>query len=368
VVENVYDVDGVLVRMAVNGVATDLLVDTSGGLSHVVAEIDGSGAVTAVYVRADDMLLEEIRGGVARMYEADALGSTRSLLDTTGTQTDTWSYEAFGSIVSTTGNDLNPYRFAGERLVDSVGLYQNRARWLDTTTGRFASVDPGRGNPVLPLTSNHYVYGLGSPASLRDPTGWETVFEAIQPSIMAASLESSFNLASPSTQGVVRWRPPTGEELKADPGVRSALIGAMFDSWAGIAIRLQNCDDAWGAFNPCVVHQPGTEEGGWIYASPNARKLLKFERESRPSKKKDAGIDLRDPRILHDFFVVGDFHTHPKGPEGWKQQPSGPDERSQEYCGVPGIILSANLQYYAYGPERRRGGWAGGPGYPPPPP
>jgi hypothetical protein len=72
VVENVYDVDGVLVGTAANGVATDLLVDTSGGLSHVVAEIDGSGTVTALYVRAGDMLLEEVRGAVAKMYEADA--------------------------------------------------------------------------------------------------------------------------------------------------------------------------------------------------------------------------------------------------------------------------------------------------------
>jgi RHS repeat-associated protein len=142
VVENVYDVDGVLVRTTVNGVATDLLVDTSGGLSHVVAEIDGSGTVTALYVRAGDMLLEEIRGGVAKMYESDGLGSTRSLLDVSGAQTDTWSYEAFGTTLSSTGTSVNPYRFAGERFVGDVGMYQNRARWLDTMTGRFASEDP----------------------------------------------------------------------------------------------------------------------------------------------------------------------------------------------------------------------------------
>ena len=130
VVENVYDVDGVLVRTSVNGVGTDYLVDTSGGLSHVVAEVDSSGAVSVLYVRAGDMLLEEVRGGVAKMYEADGLGSVRGLLDVSGAKTDTYSYEAFGSAVSTAGSDLNPYRFAGERLVDSVGIYQNRARWL----------------------------------------------------------------------------------------------------------------------------------------------------------------------------------------------------------------------------------------------
>jgi hypothetical protein len=47
VVGNVYDVDGVMVRSG----GVDLLVDTSGGLSHVVAEIQ-NGEVEVVYVRA----------------------------------------------------------------------------------------------------------------------------------------------------------------------------------------------------------------------------------------------------------------------------------------------------------------------------
>ena len=164
VVENVYDVDGVLVRTTTNGVATDLLVDTSGGLSHVVAEVDSSGAVTALYVRAGGMLLEEIRGGVAKMYEADGLGSTRSLLDTTGTQTDTWSYEAFGATLSSTGTSASPYRFAGERFVDNTGMYQIRARWLDTRSGRFISRDR--------VQRNHpFTYGNDDPVNAVDPSG-----------------------------------------------------------------------------------------------------------------------------------------------------------------------------------------------------
>jgi RHS repeat-associated protein len=171
VVENTYDVDGVLVRTAVNGVATDYLVDASGGLSHVVAEVDGSGAVTVLYVRAGDMLLEEIRGGVVKMYEADGLASTRSLLDTTGVQTDTWSYEAFGTTLSSTGTRANPYRFAGERFVADVGMYQNRARWLDTRVGRFLSVDPERGKFREPMTLQHYLYAAAQPTTLVDPSG-----------------------------------------------------------------------------------------------------------------------------------------------------------------------------------------------------
>jgi RHS repeat-associated protein len=175
VVENVYDVDGVLVRTAVNGVGTDYLVDTSGGLSHVVAEVDSSGAVAVLYVRAGDMLLEEVRGGVAKMYEADGLGSVRGLLDVSGAKTDAYAYEAFGSTLSSTGSDANPYRFAGERFVESAGMYQNRARWLDTRTGRFVSVDPAEGRQQGPMTFHPYLYGNASPASFLDASGRETM-------------------------------------------------------------------------------------------------------------------------------------------------------------------------------------------------
>jgi RHS repeat-associated protein len=128
--------------------------------------------VAALYVGAGDMLLEEIRGAVASMYEADGLGSTRSLLDTTGAQTDTWSYEAFGTTLSSTGTSASPYRFAGERFVENVGMYQNRARWLDTRTGRFSSVDPLLGlNDEDTLTLQPYLYAGARPTSSTDATG-----------------------------------------------------------------------------------------------------------------------------------------------------------------------------------------------------
>jgi RHS repeat-associated protein len=211
VVENTYDVDGVLVRTAVNGAGTDYLVDTSGGLSHVVAESDGSGTVTALYVRAGNMLLEEIRGGVAKMYEADGLGSTRSLLDTTGAQTDTWSYEAFGTTLSSTGTSANPYRFAGERLVNSVGMYQNRARWLDTRTGRFVSIDP-----MVDATGMPYLYGAASPASYVDPSGNEYTMTELM--IGGACISAMATLAAQYARG---------QAMSVESGIEVAAAAAM---------------------------------------------------------------------------------------------------------------------------------------------
>jgi len=146
-------------------VTTDYVVDTAGGLSHVVAEVRG-GAVEALYVRTGGMLLSEIRGTTVRYPEAEGIGSVRSLLDGAGATTDTWRYTAFGEETARSGTNANPYQFAGERNVSSVGLYQNRARWLSTGAGAFVSVDP-----LLRETADPYGYANSDPAANADPTG-----------------------------------------------------------------------------------------------------------------------------------------------------------------------------------------------------
>ena len=60
-VAHVYDADGTRVRTTVTppggpAAVTNFLVDTSGSLSHVVAETNGAGTLKAYYVRADDLL------------------------------------------------------------------------------------------------------------------------------------------------------------------------------------------------------------------------------------------------------------------------------------------------------------------------
>jgi RHS repeat-associated protein len=173
VVQNVYDVDGVLVRTTVTpaggaAVATNYLVDTTGALSHVVAEIRG-GNLQKTYVRAGDMLLAELEGmpgGGVRYYEIEGIGSVRSLLDNGGNTTDTWRYTAFGEQLARTGTSTQAFQFAGERFVGTAGLYQNRARWLDVGSASFVSVDPRVGE-----TESPYRYADSDPVGDVDPSG-----------------------------------------------------------------------------------------------------------------------------------------------------------------------------------------------------
>lgn len=53
----------------------------------------------------------------------------------------------------------------------TVGLYYLRARYLNTDSGRFWSMDVDEGNTRAPMTLAKYIYGIGNPNSFVDPSG-----------------------------------------------------------------------------------------------------------------------------------------------------------------------------------------------------
>jgi RHS repeat-associated protein len=184
VVEHVYDGDGNRVRTtvmpAVGGAPTitNYLVDTTGSLSHAVAETDGSGVVGAYYIRAGRELLAVRRGAVVRNYLRDGLGSVRELVDASGAVRETRTYSAYGETLASTGSDGQPYGFAGEAFEGVSGLSYNRARWMDPRTGIFLSMDPWAGDPRSPASLGRYLYASGNPVSDVDPSGRMTLGEA----------------------------------------------------------------------------------------------------------------------------------------------------------------------------------------------
>ncbi len=177
-----YDPDGNRVQTNVTpsgGLATttNMLVDTGGTLSQVVAETDASGNVTAVYVRVGDELREVVRPGsspglfAARFVHHDALGSVRALTDESGMTTDTRAYEAFGTKNVETGSDPLTYGFAGEPFQSDSVLAYHRARWMDARVGRFEGIDVVDGDPRHPASLHRYSYAFNEPTSMADPSG-----------------------------------------------------------------------------------------------------------------------------------------------------------------------------------------------------
>lgn len=185
VVAHEYDADGNRVQTSATGASaatTNMLVDTvgcascGGGLSQVVAETDGSGDITAVYVRAGDELLAVMRpadGGTwtTRFIHHDGLGSVRALTNETGTTTDTRGHEAFGTKNVEAGNDPLVHGFAGEPFQPDSMLAYHRARWIDARVGRFLGMDTHPRVVRDSRTIHRYLYVRNNPTNWLDPSG-----------------------------------------------------------------------------------------------------------------------------------------------------------------------------------------------------
>jgi len=80
---------------------------------------------------------------------------------------------------------------------------------------------------------------------------------------------------------------------------------------------------------------------------------------------KDSRPDVPEERHEEGGWIVAKFHTHPNpSSEGWMTRPSASDRAIDARHGVPDLIL-ADDGIHVSGPEIRRGGLTGGPGYPP---
>jgi RHS repeat-associated protein len=178
----VYDGDGNRVAKTVAGVTTKFLVDTNSPTSYaqVVEEIVGSN-VQRVYEHGHSLLSQTQLIGtnwVTSFYGFDGHGSVRFLTDSTGAVTDTYTYDAFGNLIASTGTTPNNYLYAGEQFDTSLGFCYLRARYLNPSSGRFWTMDSFEGI-ASDLSSVHkYLYADADPINRLDRSGNFSVVEA----------------------------------------------------------------------------------------------------------------------------------------------------------------------------------------------
>jgi RHS repeat-associated protein len=157
-----YDALGRRVQATGSGVTTRYTWDIK---DNVHSEYDGSNQLVASYVHSliADKPLEVTEGGASYYYVADGAGNVRALTDQSGAVVDRYRYDSFGNQVAS-GTVHNPLTYGAREFDAASGLYYNRARYYDPSTGRFISEDPlSRPSP--------YVYASNNPISLHDPSG-----------------------------------------------------------------------------------------------------------------------------------------------------------------------------------------------------
>jgi len=182
----VYDGDGNRVSETVGSTTTKYLMDTLNptGYSQVMDELV-NGSVTRTYAYGLRPISENQLIGstwTPSFYGYDGHGNVRFLANSAGTVTDTYTFDAFGAQIASTGTTPNPYLYSGERFDSSLNLYHLRARYYNMLTGRFETMDPGKetccalrasqiGNVFDPATLHKYVYAKNNPVNWTDPSG-----------------------------------------------------------------------------------------------------------------------------------------------------------------------------------------------------
>ncbi len=121
---------------------TDYLYDGP----NLLEEVDNAGNVLARYTQSGliDEPLSELRAGTTSYYEQDGINAVSSLSNSTGALANTYTYASFGKLTASTGTITNPFQYTSREFDPETGIYEYRARYYDSSTGRFFGEDPAR--------------------------------------------------------------------------------------------------------------------------------------------------------------------------------------------------------------------------------
>jgi len=188
-----YDGDGNRVSKRVGGTTTYYLVDDKNpsGYVQVVEEwtaSTGSPALSKVYAYGLSLVCQTAPGVSTNYFGYDGHGSTRFLSDAGGNVTETFAYDAYGTLIYSNAPPATTYLYGGQQFDPDLGFYYLRERALNPNTGRFLTMDSVEGSEDDPLSLHKYLYCKGSPVMLTDPLGTQgTLVELLATAFTIAS-------------------------------------------------------------------------------------------------------------------------------------------------------------------------------------
>ena len=208
-------------------------LNDNSSLTNVLAEMGSEGSVQAYYTIGADLISQERDGNVS-VYLYDGHGSVVGLANESGVVTDTYSYDAFGNLLKSTGSTKNCYRYCGEQFDETTGLYYLRARYMDTSTGRFISQDTYQGTINDPVSLHKYLYANSNPVTYSDPSGYMSMAGL---AVRGAVIGALSGLIVPNAVSIIRNLVTTGEfksDLSPMQNLANILNGVIFGALFGI--------------------------------------------------------------------------------------------------------------------------------------
>jgi RHS repeat-associated protein len=153
--------------------------DNATGYAQVLEELPSVGTAPDVSYAIGLDVLSQASSSATRYFLADGQGSTRLLIDSDGSVTAHYDYDAYGNLLGTPAGILTPATtillYTGEQFDPNLGTYYLRARYYDPATGRFTQMDPFQGRVGIPQSLHKYIYVSDNPLNAIDPSGRDLI-------------------------------------------------------------------------------------------------------------------------------------------------------------------------------------------------
>lgn len=217
-----YNPQGYRVEKTVNGQTALYLYEGN----KVVLETDKNNNQKAIQVYGINLIYRSaVKDANTEKYYYlyNAHGDVTSLINPNGIVAATYDYDAFGNVISKTGNANNSILFAGYQHDDESGLYYLNARYYDSVTSRFITEDTYTGEKNDPLTLNLYTYCLNNPIVYLDPSGHEAQTQEEIDAEGKYGQASYYYAATVNEANYLQKNDEYHAFCDADPGIRALL-------------------------------------------------------------------------------------------------------------------------------------------------
>jgi len=252
-----YNGDGLLSSQTISGTTSYLTWDTGEELPLLLND----GTNSYIYGPAD-LPVEQISSTGTMLYLHHELGSTRLLTGETGKDEGAYSYEPYGGVEEHTGTATTPLGYDGQYQETGTGLLYLRARYYDTATGQFLSVDLKVAESGAP-----YSYGADDPVRTSDATGEcakASAAEIAGPHRTPAS-KSNCNKWWNEAKRKYNFLRSKEEDLKTEgPESSKAVVEGHVKSWNEKVVQFRNvlkkfqtggCEDEYGLKVPAEAYE-----------------------------------------------------------------------------------------------------------------